>query len=270
VALYFARIPAGLAIVIGIVAIGYTIICAVCVFAAPTQLNYDGVTVPSGLSQQGLDSWASAHANEVICNFNFHGGPGLNAPPPNVSCGGQSIGLPPGTVIRTKDGRTITVPSSESPAQIRAFAVTVANQNYSEYHANFLTPSTSLMIDVGLWISLEATIGFIVGLGLASLIGQRTVPIILLVVLELILTPIFSRHVITDMINFERGIVGVAMAHLEPGGLPYAFGGGGGGGDGGIGHMLIPESTLASSLVIVAWIVFWTAIGAWRMATRDA
>jgi hypothetical protein len=270
VALYFARIPAGLAIVIGIVAIGYTIVCAVCVFAAPTQLNYDGVTVPSGLSQQGLDSWASAHANEVICDFNFHGGPGLNGPPPNVSCGGQSIGLPPGTVIRTKDGRTITVPSSESPAQIRAFAVTVANQNYSDYHANFLTPSTSLMIDVGLWISLEATIGFIVGLGLASLIGQRTVPIILLVVLELILTPIFSRHVITDMINFERGIVGVAMAHLEPGGLPYAFGGGGGGGDGGIGHMLIPESTLASSLVIVGWIVFWTAIGAWRMATRDA
>ena len=53
------------------------------------------------------------------------------------------------------------------------------------------------MVDVGLWIALEATIGFIVGLGLASLMGQRTVPVILLVVLELILTPIFSRHVIT-------------------------------------------------------------------------
>jgi len=25
-----------------------------------------------------------------------------------------------------------------------------------------------------------------------------------------------------------------------------------------------------ASLVIVAWIVFWTAIGAWRMMTRDA
>jgi hypothetical protein len=33
---------------------------------------------------------------------------------------------------------------------------------------------------------------------------------------------------------------------------------------------LIPESTLASSLVIVGWIVFWTAIGAWRMMTRVA
>ena len=47
-ALYFARIPAGLAIVIAMVAVGYTIVCAVCVFAAPTQLNYDGVNVPAG------------------------------------------------------------------------------------------------------------------------------------------------------------------------------------------------------------------------------
>ncbi len=268
VALYFARIPAGLAIVIGMVAVGYTIVCVVCVFAAPTHLNYDGVTVPSGLTKQGLDTWASNHADEVICNFNFGGGEGLNAPPPNVPCGnGQSSGPPPGTVIKTPKG-TITVPSTESPAQIRAFAVGVANQDYADYHSNFLVPSTSLMIDVGLWIALEATIGFTVGLGLASLIGQRTVSVILLVVLELILTPIFSRHVISHLLNAERGIVGVAMAHIEPGGLPTPFSGGGPGGGGG--PALIPESTLVASLVIVGWLVFWTALGAWRMATRDA
>jgi hypothetical protein len=272
VALYLARIPAGLAIVIGIVAVGYTIVCAVCVFAAPTQLNFDGVNVPAGLSRPALDTWAANHANEVICDFNFHGGEGLNGPPPNINCpGGVSLGPPPGAVIQ-KGGTTITVPAHESEAQIRAFAVKVANQDYADYHANFLSPSTTLMVEVGLWIALEATIGFIVGLGLASLMGQRTVPIILLVVLELILTPIFSRNVITYMLNAQRGIVGVAMAHLEPGGLPYAFSGGGGiggGGDGGA-HALIPESTLVSSLVIVGWIVFWTAIGAWRMRTRDA
>lgn len=270
VALYFARIPAGLAIVIGIVAVGYTIVCAVCVFAAPTQLNYDGVNVPAGLSQPALDSWAADHADEVICDFNFHGGGGLNQAPPSVPCGnGQTSGPPPGSTIVTKGGRTITVPAQESQAQIRAFAVSVANQDYADYHANFLSPSITLMVDVGLWIALEATIGFIVGLGLASLIGQRTVPIVLLIVLELILTPIFSFHVITDLINFQRGIVGVAMAHLEPGGLPYGFGGGGPGGGSGGGRVLIPESTLAASLVIVGWIVFWTALGAWRMAKRD-
>ena len=107
-----------------------------------------------------------------------------------------------------------------------------------------------------------------VGLGLSSLMGQRTVAVILLIVLELILTPIFSRHIISHLLNVQRGIVGVAMAHIEPGGLPTPFSGGGDGGGGG--NPLIPESTLASSLVIVGWIVFWTALGAWRMRTRDA
>ena len=270
-ALYLARIPAGLAIVIAMVAIGYTIVCAVCVFAAPAQLNYDGVIVPQGLSRPALDNWAAAHADKVICNFDYNGGIGLDSPPPDVPCGnGQTSGPPPGATITTPKG-TITVPARESPAQIRAFAVAIANQDYADYRSNFTVPSISLMFDVGLWIALEATIGFTVGLGLASLLGQRTVPVILLVVLELILTPIFSRHIISHLLNVERGIVGVAMVHIEPGGLPSPFNGGGpGGGGGGPGHLLIPESTLAASLVIVGWIVFWTAIGAWRMMTRDA
>ena len=263
-ALYLARIPAGLAIVISMVAIGYVIVCAVCVFAAPTQLNYDGVIVPQGLSRPALDNWAATHADKVICDFSYNG-PEV---PPNVPCGhGQTSGPPSGATIKTPSG-VATVPTY-TQAQIRAFAVSMANQNYSDYRATFLVPSTSLMVDVGLWIALEAAIGFTVGLGLASLMGQRTVPVILLIVLELILTPIFSRHIITHLVNLERGIVGVAMVHIEPGGLPTPFGGGGPGGGGG-GPTLIPESTLAASLVIVGWIVFWTAIGAWRMMTRDA
>jgi hypothetical protein len=267
-ALYLARIPAGLAIVIAMVAIGYTIVCAVCVFAAPTQLNYDGANVPAGLSRPALDHWVAAHADEVICNFNYNG----PNPPPNVPCGnGQTSGPPQGATIKTPGG-VVTVPTY-TEAQIRAFAVTIANQNYADYARTFLAPSISLMVDVGLWIALEATIGFIVGLGLASLIGQRIVPVILLIVLELILTPIFSRAVIAYMLNAERAIVGVAMLHIEPGNLPTPFSGGGpgGGGGGGLGQNLVrPESTLVASLVIVGWIVFWTAIGAWRMMTRDA
>jgi hypothetical protein len=266
-ALYFARIPAGLAIVISVVAVGYLIACAVCVFAAPTQFSYDGVNVPVGLSKPALETWAADHADKVICDFSY-GGNGA-APPPNITCGGQSIGPPPGTVIKTKEGGTFTVPAAESKAQIGAFAASVAEQNYADYHSQFLTPPVSLMVDVGLWIGLEATIGFIVGLGLSSLMGQRTVAVILLIVLELILTPLFSRHVITHLLNVERGIVGVAMAHIEPGGLPTPFNGGGPGGGGGF-NQLIPESTLTASLVIVGWLVFWTAIGAWRMRTRDA
>ena len=182
---------------------------------------------------------------------------------------------PAGLGDRDEEGGTITVPSNVSQAQIRAFAVAVANQDYADYSTQFTVPSTSFMVDVGLWIALEATIGFIVGLGLASLMGQRTVPVILLIVLELILTPIFSRAVIAYMLNVQRSLVGVAMLHIEPGGLPTPFGGGGGGPFGGGGNgpgrsILRPESTLVSTIVVVAWLVFWTAIGAWRMRTRDA
>lgn len=268
-ALFFARIPAGLAIVITMVAIGYTIVCAVCVFAAPTKLDFQGITVPAGLSRPAFDHWAADHADEVLCNLTYRG-PEV---PPSVPCGnGQTSGPPPGATIKTPNGVT-TVPGTYTQAQIRAFAVIMANQDYADYHSTFLVPSTTLMIEVGLWIALEATIGFVVGLGLASLMGQRTVPVILMVVLELILTPIFSRAVIAYLLNVQRAIVGVAMLHIEPGNLPTPFGGGGpgGGGGGGLGQAALrPESTLVASVVIAAWLVFWTAVGAWRMKTRDA
>ena len=88
------------------------------------------------------------------------------------------------------------------------------------------------MIKSGLWLELEAVIGFVVGLGLGSLIGQRTVAVILMIVLEVILTPILSRARIPHLSNLQRAVVGLATAHLAPGGLPVLGGGGGGPGGG--------------------------------------
>ena len=76
-ALYLARIPAGLAIIVPLVAVGFTIVCAVCVFAAPTRLAINGVNVPASLSRAGLETWAADHADEVICNFDFRIGPSI-------------------------------------------------------------------------------------------------------------------------------------------------------------------------------------------------
>ncbi|HZZ98255.1 MAG TPA: hypothetical protein VFE19_14625 [Jatrophihabitantaceae bacterium] len=119
------------------------------------------------------------------------------------------------------------------------------------------------MIKTGLWIELEAIVGFIVGLGLGSLIGQRTVGVILMIILEIVLTPIFTRTRIPHMVNLQRAVVGVATAHLEPGELPFAFGGGGG-------DYRVTESTTTAVLVVLAWLIGWSALGAWRMMTRDA
>src|SRR5581483_11372104 len=85
-ALYLARIPAGLAIIWTMVAVGFTVVCAVCVLAAPSALNFDGLAVPAGLSQTELQNWAADHAIEVVCDF-----------PANIDlqiqCGGRQ--LPP-------------------------------------------------------------------------------------------------------------------------------------------------------------------------------
>jgi hypothetical protein len=93
--------------------------------------------------------------------------------------------------------------------------------------------------------------------------------VVLLIVYEIILTPLLARNAIPHLINAQRALVGLAMAHIEPAGLPPVFGVGGLARGGG-GRSILTESTTVSIVVIVAWIVAWTALGAWRMATRDA
>ena len=58
-ALYLARIPAGLAILVPLLAIGYTIVCAVSVFAAPAFIDDSNVNIPPGLSRAGFENWAA-------------------------------------------------------------------------------------------------------------------------------------------------------------------------------------------------------------------
>ena len=73
VALYLARIPAGLAIIIPMLAVAFTIICAVCVFSAPSSFDFQGTTVPLGLSLHGYETWAADHPNLIICDFPYNG-----------------------------------------------------------------------------------------------------------------------------------------------------------------------------------------------------
>jgi hypothetical protein len=113
------------------------------------------------------------------------------------------------------------------------------------------------MIEAGLWIELEAAVAFILGLGLASLMGQRLVPVILLIVLQLILTPILSSVDLPHLQDLQRSFVGPAMAHPEPAGLPLAFGlpgVAGGVGRPGAAQAFLPESAAEAACVIIAWL----------------
>jgi hypothetical protein len=117
------------------------------------------------------------------------------------------------------------------------------------------------------------TLGFIIGLGLGSLTGQRTVTVIILIALQIIVTPLLSGTVIPYFLDGQRLIIGVAMDQLRPAALISVTGHHGPGRAilGGRGALGIPPMpTWAMVSVIVGWIVGWTGIGAWRMATRDA
>ncbi len=237
-ALYLARIPSGLAIVVPMIAIAFTIICFVCVFSAPTKFDFQGVNVPLGLSQKGFENWATNHPDVVICDFPFSG-----------PCNG---------------------PSQPTTPLSKAQAVEMAQEDYSSYDHSFLFPPNTLMVRTGLWIELEATVAFIVGLGFASLMGQRTVPVVVMIVFEIILGPILIVVDIPHLINLQRSVLDLAVAHLEPTGLGLAAFAGGAPGAVRSSSSLVSEPTIVAIFVIVSWLVGWTALGAWRMMTRDA
>ena len=138
----------------------------------------------------------------------------------------------------------------------------------SPHAASAASVSAGDMVRSGLWLELDLAIGFTVGLGLGSLMGQRTVPVILLIVLEIIITPALADHPLPHFLNGERLVVGVAMDQLKPAALAGGTTIGPGGGPRVL-H-LPPMPTWAMITVIAGWIIGWSAIGAWKMATRDA
>jgi hypothetical protein len=240
VALYLARIPAGLAVIIPMVAVAFTIICAVCVFSAPSRFDFQGTTVPLGLSLHGYEAWAADHPDLIICDFPYNGPCPGNEPEPNA-------------------------PLS------RALAERQAAQNYPTYAVTYNSPPYSVMTRTGLWLELEVIIAYVFGLGFASLLGQRMVPIILMIVYEIIFRPFLLSTKGLHLINLQRPLViELAVAHFEPAGIGINYGIVNGPAGLRDTSYLLPESTAVAVAVIAAWLVVWTVLGAWRMATRDA
>jgi hypothetical protein len=247
-ALYLARIPAGLAILLPLVAAAFTVLCLVTSLAGtpqPTSVNVDGASIPEHFDQAGLQSWLLQHPQQAA-----------NALPLGPSGPGPS--------------------AAPSAAQIRSAIDQNIATLYGDYTVNEIggsNPAINEMAKIGLWIELEAGIGFMVGLGLGSLTGQRTLTTIVLIGLEIIVTPILAATAIPYFLDGQRLVVGVAMDQLRPAGLASASGFHGPGrvlfgGRGALG--IPPMPTWAMIAVIVGWIVGWSVIGAWRMTTRDA
>jgi hypothetical protein len=242
-ALYLARIPAGLAILVSALAIAFTMLCLVTAYESapqPTTVSMNnGISIPANFDQAQLQTWVAAHPQQAPQAFQAGPG-GAPVPPP----AGRGIATDYTYYTATEDAE--------------------------------FNPAANEMAKIGLWLTLEVGIGFMVGLGLGSLTGQRTLSTILLIALEIIVTPIFARTQIPYFLNGQRLDVGVAMDQLRPAALAPANPGGGGPGPGGLlfggrGALGIPPmATWAMISVIVGWIVVWSVLGAWRMMTRDA
>jgi len=246
-ALYLARIPAGLAITVPLVALAFVMNCLVTSYESPpnpTSVSFYGVTAPDNLNQAGLQTWLLQNSQQVGNGFL----PGLPAGP----------GITP------------------TPAQVR----TAVDKNIASYYSDYTaaeisdsTPADNEMAKIGLWLELDVGIAFLVGLGFGSLTGQRTTTTIVLIAFEIIVTPLLAHTQLPYFIDGQRLLIGVAMDQLRPAALAAASGGGRGGGPlfGGRGAIGFPPMpTWAMISVIVGWIVGWSVIGAWRMMTRDA
>ena len=248
-ALFLARIPAGLAITVPLVALAFLMNCLVTSYQSPpspTTASFYSVTAPDNLSQAGLKTFLLHNEQQITNGFlpGVPGGPGVNP----------------------------------TPAQIR----TAIDENIATYYSDYTaaeisdsTPAVNEMAKIGLWLELDIGIAFLVGLGLGALTGQRTTTVIVLIAFEIIVTPLLAHTQLPYFIDGQRLIIGVAMDQLRPAALAAATGPGRGGGGGILfgGRAAIgfpPMPTWAMISVIVGWIVGWSGLGAWRMMTRDA
>jgi hypothetical protein len=246
-ALYLARIPAGLAITVPLVALAFMMSCLVTSYESappPTSVGMYGLTLPEHLDQAELQTWLLDRPQQVATS-------GLPTP-----------GLPVGPAT--------------TPAQIRSAIDKNIATYYRQYTADEISgqsPADNEMAKIGLWLELEVGIGFLAGLGLGPLTGQRTTTTIGLIALEIIVAPLLARTQIPYVIDGQRLLIGVAMDQLRPAGLASANSAGGlgqplSGGQGTLG--VPPMPTWAMISVIAGWIIGWSVIGAWQMMTRDA
>ncbi len=189
-ALYLARIPAGLAILVPAIAIAFTMLCLVTSYEAvpqpPSVSMNNNISIPVNLDQTQLQTWIRQYPRQAAEAF----GP---------------VQLGPG-LVRRGSGSGIAAEYSD----------------YTAIEDSTLNPAVNEMFKIGLWLSLEVGIGFLVGLGLGSLTGQRTLSTILLIGLEIIVTPIFARTEIPYFLDGQRLDVGVAMDQLRPAALAPA------------------------------------------------
>ncbi|CAN5270463.1 hypothetical protein BH18ACT14_BH18ACT14_08150 [soil metagenome] len=122
---------------------------------------------------------------------------------------------------------------------------------------NLEPPSPSVLVKTGLWVLLGFTLQFALALGLASLVGSRSITIGVVLAWQLVVVHLLASF---TKLGMAREFLSIpAFDRLAPG--PLANNGGSGD---------IAMSVVAAVAVLVGWLLVPLVVGAWRTASRDA
>jgi ABC-type transport system involved in multi-copper enzyme maturation permease subunit len=114
-------------------------------------------------------------------------------------------------------------------------------------------PPARMLVEYGLGIALSGTLDVVLGVGLAALVGSRSVAIGVLLGWELALTRLLEH--MTTFGAARQLLASSAVDRILPGmGAPH----------------VVPMSLPAAGAALVGWALLAFAAGAWRTTTRDA
>jgi hypothetical protein len=108
-------------------------------------------------------------------------------------------------------------------------------------------PGAGLLVEYAAWVGLLLTVGFLLALGVSSLLGSRSTSIGVLLAWQLAVAPLLLQSG-----KLDSALVGAALERIEPGAESVSI------------------SPMTAILLIVVWTIVPVAAGAWRTQTRDA
>jgi hypothetical protein len=151
---------------------------------------------------------------------------------------------------RIPGGLSVLLPIAAVSYAIAALVSPVA-------HGAQKTPSTTLLLEAGLWFEFYLTAMFLLALGLASLLGSRATTLGILAGLQLLITPVVQG--IHNPGVGADAVLGLALWRFAPKELLHGAPSG---------HL--PMSLPAAITVVVLWMLLALGLGGWRTMTRDA
>jgi hypothetical protein len=119
------------------------------------------------------------------------------------------------------------------------------------------SPSTSLLLESGLWVLLHVVFWLLIALGLGALLGSRSATVVVLLAWTLAVAPILLS--IAFLGRAREGLPNAAIQRFTPHQVTRY-----------VPHEHVPMSTWVAAVTLVVWAVVALVLGSWRTQTRDA